>query len=347
MTREELLGRRWGALLPRLSEADPQTAVARLGALQAQDPVQVVLAVGLRSPGSTVRSIVQAMDEGRIVRTHAPRPAWHLIAAPDLRWMVSLTAPGLTRATEPVYRQWGLTPDLRSRSRALIERALTPGPLTREELTALLKEGGIPVEGLRATYCLFDAEQELVVCSGPRKGKTATYDLVDRRVPPSRSVPREEALAALALRYITGHGPATDRDFAWWSGLGLTEARRGLASCQPRLRQASGNTPVWFDPQGPLDLSPEFRWLPAFDESLVAFADRSDVLSPAYSDRVLTRNGLFRPFVVQGSQIVGIWKWSKAKNNLGVEVSWFDGEPEGGEASRRQWEEFLDRFGFS
>ena len=101
MTLEELRNRRWGALL-RVADS-PGQAVSQLAAVQAQDLTMALLAVALRCPGTQELDIRQALDQGRIVRTHAMRPTWHFVAAEDLRWIVGLTGPRVTQVAGPQF----------------------------------------------------------------------------------------------------------------------------------------------------------------------------------------------------------------------------------------------------
>ena len=343
MTREELLRRRWGAVLPA-ENPTVEAAVARLTAVQAQEFSMGLLAAGLRTPGATAASVETALSSG-VVRTHVMRPTWHLVAVEDLRWLMRLTADRVAQAAGTMFRSLGLTPEVRAQSRNLVEKALKDGPRTRDEVMVTVAEGGLPVDGLRPVHYLMDAELALVVCNGPRKGKTITYDLVDRRIPPTSEVPRDEALARLAGRYLRGHGPATDRDLSWWSGLGLTEVRRGLEGNRSWLATARpGDAEVWFDPEGKLAGLEGFGWLPAFDEALVAFADRTAILDPERTPQVLTQNGIFNPFVVYQGRIAGTWKRT-APGRPRVQVTWFAPPPKGAEAAQKEWEGYLEHFG--
>ena len=97
--------------------------------------------------------------------------------------------------------------------------------MTRAELSVYLKRAKIPADGLKLAYLMMHAELEGVICSGPRQGKQFTYALLEERAPKAKTRERAEALAELAKRYFASHGPATVRDFAWWSGLTLNDAR--------------------------------------------------------------------------------------------------------------------------
>src|SRR6185312_5344038 len=116
------------------------------------------------------------------------------------------------------------------RSNTLLTKELQGGKqLTRAELMSLLQKNGIASDDLlRFTYMIVRAELDGLVCSGARRGKQFTYALLDERAPHARTLERDEALAELALRYFTSHGPATLQDYVWWSGLAAADARAGL-----------------------------------------------------------------------------------------------------------------------
>jgi len=338
MTREELLGRRWAAQgLKPSSPRSPQDTVAALGAVQAQDRPSALIAIALRGQG-TAPDVQSALDQGQLVRTHVMRPTWHIVASSDLRWMMELTGPRVNQSGAGRYRQLGLPTEVRTVSRRVIEKALAKGPLGKDELRLALAGAGIPTEGQALVHCLMDAELELVICNGPRRAKESTYDLVDRRIPATPKVSADEARARLALRYASGHGPVTDRDFSWWSGLPLTEARRGLEACGGALTVGTWNDArVWFDPREPVATSP-FLWLPAFDEYVIAYTDRTAVLSPDENPRAVSSNGIFWPVVLVQGVVAGTWSAPVKKGARPVAVDWFTGEPAGGELARLAWE---------
>lgn len=339
MDIEELLGRRWaaqgwGAPTP---VTRPDQAVARLGAVQSQDRASSLLAVALRCPGTTVAALEAALTSS-LVRTHVLRPTWHLVAAADLRWMLELTAPGILRVSGSIFRAAGLGPEVFARSRDIIVAALDQGPRSREELMAVLQAAGLPLGGQNPAHYLMDAEVAGLVCNGPQRGLTSTYDLVERRVPPSPSLPRDEALARLAWRYASGHGPVTERDLAWWAGLGLVETRRGFQASG--LREDDG---WWFDPNQPWAPVRGWHWLPAFDELVVGLADRSHTIAPGFQDRVFTKNGIFRAVVTFDGRAVGTWARAKPRK-APVNVDWFEGPPAGAPEARAEFEAFLGVF---
>ena len=160
---------------------------------------------------------------------HVLRPTWHFVAAADLPWMLELTAPRVHQALAFADRYYELDADLRKRAVKVIERAFRAEPhLTRAELGAHLSRAGMTLKGVRLALTTVHAELEEVICSGPQRGTQATYALMTQRAPRPRRLTRDEALAELTRRYFRSHGPATIRDFVWWSGLLNTDARRGL-----------------------------------------------------------------------------------------------------------------------
>lgn len=302
-----------------------EALVAHLGAVQAQDYAMAKWALGARLPGATDESIEQTLNDARIVRTHILRPTWHFVSAADLRWMLALTAPHIRRRVAPYFRQLGLHDEICLRSYKSIARMLQGRQLTRDEIMSELKSEGLPTDELRSTHLMFGAEIEGIVCSGPRRGKQHTYALIDERVPPVKPLHREEALAELARRYFGSHGPATLKDYIWWSGLPAADARAGLEMAKPGLvcEKVEGKE-YWFVDTGstPTPTSSVF-FLPAFDEFMVAYADRGAALDPTYNKDTITANGIFKPIIVAEGQVVGLWKRTFRKDKVLIEPSYF------------------------
>ena len=295
--------------------ARPEEAVAWLGAVQAQDHAGARWAIGQRVRGCTDADVERAFEDGRLLRTHVLRPTWHLVLPADLRWLLALTAPRVKAAMASYDRKLDLTPSVYRRSAAALEKALRGPPLTRGELALALERAGIAARGQRLAHLVMRAELDALLVSGPRRGKQHTYALFDARVPPSPPRPRDEAVAALAARYFRSHGPAQVHDFAWWSGLGVTEARAGVAAQGTRLvsEEVDGKT-YWLDPAAPSPRvkRPAVRLLPNYDELVVAYRDHTATLDPALGRRLHALPGtLDRHLVTVDGRVVGGW-WATA-----------------------------------
>src|SRR6185312_8980444 len=179
-----------------------------------QDYPGALWALGLRMRSTVEADIEQAMADGAIVRTHPMRGTWHFVAAADIRWLLTLMAPGRIASNALWYRRLELDDATFVKSNTVFAKTLAGGKqLTRRELAAALEQMGISTQGLRMTFLLHRAELEGVIASGARRGKQFTFALLNELVPVSRTLERDEALAELAHRYFTSHGPATLQDF--------------------------------------------------------------------------------------------------------------------------------------
>ena len=286
----------------------PAEVVGYMGAVQAQEYGEALWSLALRMEHATARSIQHDIDAGTMLRTHVMRPTWHFVLPADIRWMLELTAPRVNAFNGTYYRQLGLDDALFARSNEAIVRALEGGHyLTRPELAAALHEVGIEATSVRLAHIVMRAELDAVICSGPRRGKQLTYALLDERVPPTAPLSRDETLAALTVRYFTSHGPATLRDFAWWSGLTQADARRGLALAGDALvEQTSDGQSFW---RGHTTHAPTCAdaalLLPTFDEWVVGYAGFDKRRSNGVDAE--SRPGFYAT-VVLGGRIVGWWR---------------------------------------
>ena len=214
-----------------------------------------------------------------ILRTHVLRPTWHFVRERDIRRMLALTAPRVIAASAYYLRKLELDDAVVRRSQATLTKALQGGKhLTRADVGATLRRARIEAGGpLRLGLLLMRAELDGVICSGARRGNQSTYALLEERVPPAAPLERDEAMSQLAARYYT-RGPATVHDFAWWSGLTVTDAKRGTAAAARGLHKESvDGREYWFTagPQPAPGRPAQARLLPNYDEAFVGFKDRS------------------------------------------------------------------------
>lgn len=224
--------------------------VALLTCVQSQEQAQALWSLGMRTPGLDEAAVRRELDEARFVRTHILRPTWHFVAAADVRWLQALTAPRVQQANATQFRRTDLTPAVLDRAAGLILDALAGGRYqSRPELAAVLRAGGIEADGQRLAYVLMHAELEALVCSGPLRGTTSTYAVLDERIPPTPAMPAEAMLAELTWRFFSGHGPAEVKDFTRWSSLTISQARAGLELIGDRLqRVVVDGLELWYDP---------------------------------------------------------------------------------------------------
>lgn len=312
--------------------ATPGEVVAWLGAVQAQDYLGALWAVGLRVPGATEALVEQALAERKIVRTWPMRGTIHFVAPADVRWMLELLAPRVVQRSQSRLRGLGLDAPTLAASADVVARALEGGrQLTRPELYAALEQAGIPAGEQRGLHILGQLAHERLICFGARAGKQPTFALLDEWAPGAPSLPRDEALATLALRYFSSHGPAALQDFVWWSGLTVTEARAGIGGAIGRLGSATLDGQTYYFAQGhaePHAETPETDGraflLPPFDEFLVAYRNRSASISAEGMGQVAPgSNGIFNPIVVIDGRVVGLWRRTLKRERVEISFSPF------------------------
>ena len=306
------------------SEFDkPAELLKFLGAVQAQDFYGAKWALGLRLRNATDEVIEAAFADGEIIRTHVMRPTWHFVAASDIRWLLKLTGPRVNMTARGYYRKFELDDAVFKRINRALERALSGGrQLTRQEVRAAVSKAGIPCDDLlRFTFILLRAEIDALICSGARRGKQFTYALFDERVRDTKTLSKDEALAELTRRYFTSRGPATLRDFVWWSGLSTSDARNGLALVQGSLvKDTIDGEDYWLSPTSSrvAPVRNTAHLLPSFDEYLVAYKDRRAAIDPDLNQPASQSSAVLNSPVIVDGMFVGHWKPKMARNNLTV-----------------------------
>jgi hypothetical protein len=304
----------------------PEAVVAWLGAVQAQEFGVAKWSIAQRSRGRvTSADLDRALAQGRILRTHLMRATWHFVLPADLRWLLALIGPRVHARAASYYVRSGLTNAVFARSHAVLREALAGGrQRVRKEIVAAFARGRVATDGLKLRLLLLQAEMDLVVCSGAPRGRHQTFALVDDLVPPAPPIPEDEALAELARRYFSSHGPATLKDFIWWSSLTAAQARRGLELLKDeglRRLEAGGRTHWMVEaPARRATGATPVHLLQAFDEYVIGYTESRKVLAvtgrpdaprgaPLHSN-VLTRDG----------QVIGFWRTAPDVEEAPVEV---------------------------
>lgn len=302
--------------------------VAWMGAMQAQDYAMAKWALGVRLPDSSDQAIESAINNGEIIRTHLLRPTWHFASAGDVHWMLALTAPQIRASLRSRHQELGLSEEVVARSNGIIEKALEEaGRSTREELAAELRKAGFVAEDNRISHLLLRAELDGILCCGEVKAGKPIYTLLEERVPKTKQFTREEALANLAKRYFASHGPAAIQDFIWWSGLSVNDAKHALEMVKPDfLSETIASQTYWFsDPGSTPGAGKEAVYLlPAYDEFIISYKDRSASLPSGNRDKTISNNGIFRPVIVVNGQVAGIWKRAIKRDQVRVETEFFE-----------------------
>jgi hypothetical protein len=305
-------------------------------AIQAQEFAYAKWSLAQRTPGMTEAMVDKAFAAGRILRTHLMRPTWHFVGAEDIAWLVGLTAARVKAINAPYHRANGLDDTVFNRANALFEKALADGQhLERKQMRAVLEAAGLELTHLQLGFILMQAELDRVICSGALRGKQQTYALLDLRAPNARHLDRDEAVAELARRYFTTRGPATLKDFAWWSGLTQADGRRGADDAGIDSEVIDGRTYYFTATTDKRPDSPRVDLVQVYDEIGMAYTESRHHLSVP---------GLQRPdpapyphSVLLDGRLAGLWRRNVKGKTISFDTHMFrrldDAETEALEAA--------------
>ncbi|EJL59408.1 winged helix DNA-binding domain-containing protein [Flavobacterium sp. CF136] len=311
---------------------EPQEIVNHLGAMQAQDYTMAKWAIGSRCD-ATEKSIEEAINSGKIIRTHILRPTWHFVSAEDIHWMLDLSGPQVKKIILSAVKKYDLDEKKLKKINASIEKILLNNKsLTREEI---IRELGFKKEtdqNFSSTLIMGYAELDGLVCNGNMKGRQITYSLLEEKIPKTKTkLTKEEGLAKLAKRYFESHGPATLPDFTWWSGFPATTAKLAVLSIESELDSVElDGKKYWFKKglTSELDTPKKIHFLPSFDEILISYKTREITIAKEHQANAFTNNGIFWPIIIENEKVIGIWKRSLKKGHTKIETNFFETIPQ-------------------
>jgi hypothetical protein len=307
----------------------PEDVVAWFGAVQAQDYLGSLWAIGLRMRRATEASVEAAEARRAIIRTWPMRGTLHFVAAADARWMTRLLAPRvIARNAARLKRDVDIDASVAARSRDVVSRALEGSRrLERGALYEALDARKIRTSASRGLHILLWLALEGTICLAGREGKQHTFALLEDWIPKCRDLDRDEALAELAQRYYTSHGPATLQDLMWWAGITAKDATAALEGARRRLvREVFDGREYWLGARRPSRASlskrspaPLVKLLPAYDEYTVAYKDRS-ALAVGPGKPMSAGFGLLNPVVVVDGRVAGRWKRTFAAGSVRIDT---------------------------
>lgn len=304
--------------------SDVVTAAEHLLATQAQEFWGGRWALAARTrPGRggrrvTIRDVDAAFDRGELVRSWTMRGTIHILPARDLAWVLSLTGERQTRQGAATHRREGIDDDVVARAETAARTALRGGNrLTRRELFDVFELAGVDTSGQRGYHVLTRLSMRPVIVQGPvvpREGGPTHeqyFVLAEEWIGESAAPP--DPLAEFFVRFVTAHGPAGVRDFAWWTSLPLGDARQAAEAAADRLVEVDEGLYVAPDRPRRSASAPSVLALPPFEEYYISYADRTVACAPAFASVIgPSMNGIVRPILVADGAIVGVWKHSVA-----------------------------------
>lgn len=317
LTRRRL--RAQGLLTRRIEK--PLTVVKAHGAMQGQDLPGVLASVAARTVSGSISEVLAALDDGQLVRGYPMRGTVFLTAAEDLAWLTDLFAAPAKKASERRRPQLGLTNAHLDQARELSLTA-TDSPLgvSRTELFAGWQRGGIPTANGCGYHLLSALIHEGLLCYGPWNGTDQNIVSSARWLPTGSTLAgrfngdRIAAIGELLHRYLTSHGPATLRDFAWWTKAPLREVR-AAALLLKDLETDGATEASWWRP-GLDDETDTYDvlLLPGFDELILGYPDRLFAMAAAQHEQLVPgNNGIFRRSIIADDKVIGFWKTTGVK----------------------------------
>ncbi|ANF30805.1 hypothetical protein A0130_03105 [Leifsonia xyli] len=331
VSRADLLRmRRLAQAIDGPREPDAASVARRLLALQGQDFAAGCWALALRTTGATLGDVLTDLDAGRVIRSWPMRGTLHFVPPEDLRWMLSITMDRMVAGLGRRQQQLGLTAADFERAAEIVTDALEGGrSIGRAELMEVWEAAGVSTTGQRGYHLIYFLAQTGLLCWGPviRSGNgnpTQALVLLDEWAPAPPALEPDEAHAQFLLRYLQGHGPTTIRDFVWWTKGTMAGAKTGLAVLGDavttvesdgveylttvELADRAASTPATRAEKDAVHL------LPAFDEYLLGYQDRSPILDDGHFELIVPGgNGVFQPIIVAGGRVVGTWRRDGAR----------------------------------
>lgn len=324
MNREDLLHLRLAnqqLIQPQFCKAEE--LLPWMCAMQAQDYAHALWAIGMRLPSATEASVEQALDDRRIVRSWIMRGTFHICHAGDLYWLLDLVGPRVITQKKSRYRQLELDQDTLQKAIRVLEKTLEGGKaLERKEIGEALKQAGIIPKGQRLYHILHHAALEKVICLGKRRGKALTYTLLTEYLPAPPPMDRQQSLYEIAKRFFLSRGPASLKDFAWWAGLPMKDAKAALEMAKSELIEyIFEGERLWGNPEGEIS-SGEIPTilLPAFDEYVIPYQQKGIILQDGQDVRIISNNGMFFSLILENGKLAGTWKRSLRQESVTIEL---------------------------
>ena len=306
----------------------PKELVSWMGAMQAQDFSMAKWAIAIRQKSCTEQDIEDAFNRGDFLRTHIMRPTWHFVSSEDIRWLLKLTG-------ERIKGAWKYVKDLKvdeqeqTKCYGLLERILrNNNHQTKEEITKIFEQEGLGATERHIYLFTMLAEADGIICSGSLKGKKQTYALLDERTPPSKDIHKDEALAKLVQRYMQSHSPASLQDFVWWSGLTIKDCQHAFGLIENELiKDRFDSTELYIHEtyrESTSSGNDLFHFLPAYDEYIISYKNRTNVLDLEYYPKAFNNYGIFQPIILYNGHAVGNWKKIKRAKGIDFDISFWD-----------------------
>ena len=322
--------------------SDPAEMVSHMGAMQAQEYRMMRWAVAMRTKKPSEKAFKEAFDSGRILRLHLMRGTWQLIAAEDYWSVLELCAPKAISVTKGWMSSNKISiPDeelMRIRE-ILAQTASDKRSVTKEDFVQVLVERDLTMDEHRLSYHIRMAEMSGLLCSGDLLPMKASYALTTDKLKPKVKMDRDEALMRFTRKYFQSRQPATLEDYVWWSGLNVSDCRKGITLLGDTIHVEhwkGRNFYLTDDCRTRGFRKGQFLLISPYDEYLIGYKSRDIVLTPEHRHRAHNNSGIFQPIIAHDGIVCG--NWSPFKEDCHVEF--FEGDY-GVEDVQEAWQMYM------
>lgn len=318
-------------------EATPAlAAIERLAGLQAQEAAPPFVGLWTRLEGFRREELRGLLGRREVVRTPWLRATLHLVSAADFRALRGAVQPALTAALQSALRKRADGLDLAAlagEGRAFFEA----GDRTFDDLRTALAERH-PDGDVRAMA--YAVRTHLPLVQVPEDGAPWAFRARACFAPAATwldAAPDEDPRPhPLVRRYLAAFGPASVADAQAWSGLrGLRDAFRELRPTLAAFRDERGRE--LFDlpeaPRPPEDAAAPVRFLPEFDNLVLAHDDRSRIVADAHRAAIVTANLRVRATFLVDGFVAGTWRVERSRKTATLVVEPFAALPGGAAAA--------------
>jgi hypothetical protein len=321
-------------LLHRPASAKDPAGIARaIAGAQAQDVYAGPQTFRSRSRKLTAADIKAARTEERsLLRTWVMRMTIHMIPTEDAGWWLPLFEPAMERWSRRRLEQLGMPPRSVEKSLRVIAKALDDGPVTRTEARDRVEEAGIelrsqtdPQRSQMGQHIVGLAVLSGLAVLGPDRGAQSMLIRREDWLGKQLRFDRDKALAQLARVYLGAFAPATDRDFAYWSGLPLRDVRAGLEAISSEIEEVLVGEETMLMPRGNRSRLPatgQVRMLGNFDTYLLGWKDRRFSVADEHALHVKEGGGgWIRPVIVEDGIVIGGWRSTRKDGRLEITLN--------------------------
>jgi hypothetical protein len=325
--------------------------VSWLMAVQAQEYDGAKWSIGLRLRSKTDKYVENALKSKKIVRTWANRSTLHFVNSKDIKWLLKLIGPRLIKRNARRYRELGLDEETLNKTGKILKDALSgTNGIQRSKLREILMENNISTDGQRFTFILQRASLEGLIHQGISIKNDPTYHSSEDLA--ATPLSNEDALKEISQRYFQSHGPATIKDFVWWSGLTVKEAKIGLKSIKSELARFEIGNKIYWSKVSPINNEwkqtlPNIKIIPQYDDYLLAYHDRGASIDDKVKQILKPKYGRFNQVILVNGKVTGIWKREITKNNVAFKLNYFgplnDQENEALVSEIKDYSKFIDK----